>query len=203
MHLPARTMLCSTQLAFRKRDEILDDPRRACIRMMPTVTVRSAVSVRSAMSVPPAVTVVDARKPELAAQRVQSVNVATVVRFATRLFDLAIDPRFQAPLDVLLRMRIAVRRCSLPSSGDVQDLLVVLPLLVHFTPRLRETTRPMVVALLRVVHRRLGLSPDGSRNARAHLWRDDDGRVPFAAPPILSIGLAHGGEGQRKESKMK
>ena len=62
MHVAPHAVLCSTQLAFRKGDELIDDPCSAGTRTMPAVAVRPAVAVC------PAVAVLDSGEPELAAQ---------------------------------------------------------------------------------------------------------------------------------------
>jgi hypothetical protein len=70
---------------------------------------------------------------------VQSVNVSAVVLLATGLCDLAIDPRVQAPLDIVPSVRVSMCRCALPPFGDVHDLLVISPLVMKLSSRLGKT----------------------------------------------------------------
>jgi hypothetical protein len=77
---------------------------------------------------------------QLVAEEAHSLRVTVVVRLTNGLTDFALEPRVEATVDLPLSMSVTAGNSVLPTLGNPNDLLEVLPLIEVRT--LRVVDRP-------------------------------------------------------------
>jgi hypothetical protein len=131
--------LCVLHLPFGQHHELVENPG-----FLPVVSTVAAPLVPTAIVTVALVTVTRVTAivvlflfelRQLVAEEAHPVRVTVVVRLTNGLADLTLEPRVESTVDLPLSMSVTVGSGLLPTLGDSNDLLEVLPLTEVPAPR--------------------------------------------------------------------
>lgn len=128
----AKPRLRAVDLPFRKLDELVENPSFLCVVSAVATLVVAAPMITALLMAAPlvaarVVTVRVVTSPfqncELVAEHAHVLRIAVIVRLTSGFADLALEPCVESPVDLPLRVSIAVGSRLLPPFGDADDLI--------------------------------------------------------------------------------
>ena len=139
---------CMLHLPFGQRHELVENPgflpvvSTVAAPLVPTAIVTTAVVTTTLIAVTVLLFLFEPR--QLVTKEAHPLRVTMVVRLMNGFTDLALEPRVESTIDLPLSVSVTVGSGLLPTVGNPNDLLEVLPLIGVSAPRVIGRLRWLV-----------------------------------------------------------